>query len=258
MNAEEARFLLSSLPQGEPFPSEGEVAEALALAREDPALAAWLGSERALDLAVAAKLGQFHPPFDLRAAILAGVRLSRPRPWWRRSFTVAAAAAIALSGAVLVVLNETRHGVVSTGVANADLVEFRETMVKNIEQLDRFDHASGELASIRDWLSKNGGGGDFEAPGPLLSRSTAGCRLLEWRAHRVTLVCFRAEGSPDGPPTAHLVVLEDGEEFSGMEREPILDENHDWATAVWRDGGKTYLLVSKEGPAGLRRLLGLA
>ena len=92
MNSTEAKFILQARRPDGADDAEPRFAEALEQARRDPALAAWLAREQAFDAAVAEKLRSTQPPAGLREAILAGAKVSRPLPFWRRTQTLAMAA----------------------------------------------------------------------------------------------------------------------------------------------------------------------
>ena len=87
MNTTEAKFILHARRANGRDDADPRFTEALAAARQDPALAQWLAQEQAFDTEIAAKFRTVQPPVGLREAILAGARAGRrPVPFWRQGF----------------------------------------------------------------------------------------------------------------------------------------------------------------------------
>ena len=92
MNNSEAKFILNAYRPGGRDADDATFGAALAQARNDPALGAWLVREQAHGAAVAAKLRVVAPPAGLREAILTGARRDAPggsnrHGWrWRRAW----------------------------------------------------------------------------------------------------------------------------------------------------------------------------
>ena len=80
--SDEARLLFSAYRPGGKDADDPTFAAALEAAKSDPALAQWLAEQQAFDEAVAGHLRTVEIPADLRARILAGAALSRPRSRW--------------------------------------------------------------------------------------------------------------------------------------------------------------------------------
>src|SRR5688572_8948158 len=97
MNNQEAKFMLGAYrPDGQDA-GDPMFAEALGQVERDPELRTWFERERKFDTHVSEKLRALAPPPELRAAILAGARASRPRlRWWANPLWVAAAAAVVM------------------------------------------------------------------------------------------------------------------------------------------------------------------
>ena len=96
MNNEEAKFILRGYRPNGADAGDAAFASALEQATNDPALGGWFARQQAFDAAVSAKLGEMQPPADLRAAILAGGKVSdtgqpSSRPWVRPAWMAAAA-----------------------------------------------------------------------------------------------------------------------------------------------------------------------
>ncbi|MGH7956736.1 MAG: hypothetical protein ACREH8_06965, partial [Opitutaceae bacterium] len=96
MTREEAQFILQAYRPNSEDAHDPQFADALALARQDPALGRWFADEQAMDAAFAAKLRARPTPTDLKAQLLLARATILNRPWWRQPVWLAAAASVAL------------------------------------------------------------------------------------------------------------------------------------------------------------------
>lgn len=242
MNIPEAKFILGAYRPDGRDAADPAFAEALALAARDPELGAWLEGQRALDRAVAGKLQSIAPPPGLRASILAGGRVSRPRrqSWW--SAPVLAAAAVLVLGLAAAVL-APRLG--------------RPTWS------DLADRAMGDLASAHadhDGAPEGLAGLQAELGGAAAPLSAGlkldldelrrkHCRSVRVGGREVFEVCFTRDGvwyhlyaakrSDFAPPDATVggdVQVKDG-----------------FSARAWADARNVYALVVQGPPTALQR-----
>src|SRR5438105_292245 len=103
MTRAEAKKLLQACRSGDAASADPEVAKALAQTEQDPELRRWFEQSCAFHAAVRDKFQQIPVPPGLREAILAQSRIIRPVLWWRKPAWMAAAAAIALLGALVMI-----------------------------------------------------------------------------------------------------------------------------------------------------------
>ena len=100
MNNAEAKFILQGYRPNGADAGDAAFCAAVEQAQKDPALGEWFARQQAFDAAVSAKLAQVAAPADLRAAILAGGRVSASgatrRAWWNQPVWLAAAAGVAV------------------------------------------------------------------------------------------------------------------------------------------------------------------
>jgi hypothetical protein len=243
MTHEEAQFILrASRPDGSDL-DDPIFAEALARARRDPELAAWLERERALDTAIADRLASVAPPAELRAALLAGGNVMR-RPRWRLPAWLAVAAA----GVLL--LGGTLYW--TSGPAPAPTFD-------EIARLALRDMASGhwpgrmtyaaDVGAFGAWLTaphqrlREGYPVDFGALRALR------CRTVRLGRLEVFEICFEREGS------FHLYIApRDGVRLDHDETEPMFREQGGLAAVTWADARAVYVLVTALGPEALRRI----
>ena len=81
MSSEVQLYLSARRPDGQDD-ADPPIADAMAKARADSALGAWMGDQQRVDAAIALKLGNVEPPPGLRETIIAGGKVSR-RTWWQ-------------------------------------------------------------------------------------------------------------------------------------------------------------------------------
>lgn len=233
MDKEEAKFILSACRPGDQDAEDSQFQEALELARTDEELGAWLEREKALDTAISAQLLKSPVPEDLRDSLLAGHRLVRVPFRKRRAGILAAAAAVVLllaSGAAWLRIQQGFTG-------------YRSAMVQTLEQLDSLDMRSDEVREIRAWLTERHGHADFQIPESISKLSGLGCRILEWRGHKVTLICFK-DSESKLHDVVHLLVLDrDALPNPPEAPTPRYAQVGNLATAGWSDRNHTYVLA---------------
>ena len=68
-----------------------------------------------------------------------------------------------------------------------------------------------------------------------------GCRLLDWKVHKVSLICFELEDHQ----MAHLLVVDSGSFKDSPPESPAFKQLGDVTTASWSRGGKPTWLPAK-------------
>ncbi len=243
MTTSEAKFILTAVRTGQADSSDPVVAEALRLAALDPELGSWFERSTSLDSVLSGKLREIAPPAHLEASILAGMKVSR-KPASRRplAYVLIAAAALVMIGfiihAVLPVSPQTSPG----STARETLAGFRSEMLREIAELKEIDHLSGDPQDVSAWLEEQGTTPVFDIPATAAGHALVGCKVIRWKGHRVSLICFSRPGA-DGPVGLHLVSIP--AEAIGAFDEAA--ENHhvenDWTTTAWHEGGYIHVLA---------------
>jgi hypothetical protein len=116
-------------------------------------------------------------------------------------------------------------------------------MVVLAGKLDRLDLMSREMDEVRHWLAQKGAHGDLVLPAGLDGRPSLGCRILEWKGNRVSLICFELEERQ----IAHLLVIDRAALANAPEESPVFRQVGHLATAGWSSGDKTYLVATHAG-----------
>lgn len=238
MNTTEAKFILQARRPDGQDDADPRFAEALEQARRDPALAEWLAREQAFDAAVAEKLRAVQPPAGLRDAILAGARMSRPTPFWRRPQV------LALAACVTIVI-----GLAASWPALRPAADTERLALGVMDEVGSREHhvampqARGRLqALLADSSTRLAAG----LPLDFAQFKADGCRSLRIGGREVLEVCFERGGE------FHLYVAKRAD-FKG-ESQPLFRERGTLATVAWTDDRLAYVLVSGDGVAALRNV----
>jgi len=237
MNNEEAKLILQAYRPGGRDANDPRFHEALEQAQRDPELARWFANEQALDSRISAKVqASVKPPAYLKSQLLAQRTIVRPFVWWQRPMLRFALAACL---AVLV----TVAAVWLTASRDSGFAKYRTTMAEFAgNKLDRLDLMSRDATEVRRWLAQKESHGDLILPAGLDGRPSLGCRLLDWKGHKVSLVCFELENKQ----VAHLLVVDSAAFKDAPTESPVFNQVGNVATASWSRGGKTYIVASKE------------
>jgi hypothetical protein len=247
MNNEEAKLILQAYRPGGQDASDPRFREPLEQAQRDPELGRWFAKEQELDSRISAKVkASLTPPPHLKSQLLAQRKIVRPTVWWWQPIWQLAAAACVALLVTLGALWFRPSGQTQFAAYRADMAEFAE------KKLDRLDLMSRDVAAVRRWLAQKESHGDLVLPAGLDGRPSLGCRLLDWKGHKVSLVCFEL----DDKKVAHLLVVDSAAFKDAPTEAPIFKQVGDLATASWSRAGKTYMVASKGGSqADLMKLL---
>lgn len=222
------------------------IAEALAAAKADPQLSAWLEEQIAFDRDLSASLCELEPLSNSRDQLLAeasATPASKPRfALWQ--FAAAALFLICSFASVKYFLFPAP-------------IEFARTETKTISQLredmamfasKRFilDETFTKLEDSQRWLEEQEHPTFDEVPGQLVQYRGLGCKTIDWSGTKVGLICF--ENSKE--QTVHLFVI-DAADFANLSPadSPLhqVVNHHQLETAGWIADGKVLLLVGS-GP----------
>lgn len=242
MNNAEAKFILQGYRPDGADADDATFAAALEQAQMDPVLAAWFAKQRAFDAAISAKLAQVEPPADLRAAILAGGRVSgdtRQRRWWNRPALMMAAAGIAVMlGAGVVLWPKTAAAFTDFAVADAKMSAIH----------GGHGHENNELQAVLNNPATKLNG---KLPIQFANLHETGCRTISFRGHDVLEICFKRNGVWFHAYFARKV------DFPGVIKNtaPALHDRGSIAVASWTDDEHVIVVVSKTGRKNLEALL---
>lgn len=246
MKNEEAELILQAYRLGGQDSADPQFQEALEQLKRDPDLARWFDEQRAFDKQVQVKLkSAFQPPAHLKAKLLAQRKLIRPVIWWRQPAWLAAAAAFVLIATIAGLWLNTAH--------KPRFEAFRQSMVKDSRLMPgHVKFMAKDVGQIQQWLSERGINANLDLPAALSDKPTEGCRVIDWRGRKVTLICFML----DGKEHVDLFVI-DTTGFRDLtpSSAPQFARVDGLTTASWARGAKTYLLISAADETVLRKYL---
>jgi len=257
MTREEARLILQSCRLGGQDAADPQFAEALALAKRDPELAAWFEQERKFDTLVGGSLRQVRAPARLKAEILAlGKSVESPAEspisvWWRNLFSWNSPVSWAMASAIVVLLGLVIFWKKPENPGR--FADFSAQMVQAaVNDPHHVDTGASNLKQAVAWLGAHQSENNLVLPAVLNGNGLMGCRVLSWHGRKVSMLCYQLHGSthvdlfvtqggmfPDAPPP-------DQPQFASSNGSP---------TASWSHDGNAYLLVGHGDAAILQKLL---
>lgn len=242
MNNEEAKFILQGCRPNGADTGDATFCAALEQTKNDPALGAWFAKQQAFDATISAKLAQVTPPANLRAAILAGGKVTAPQPghaWWSRPVWMGAAAGIAIMLAAGVALWPNR--------AEA-LTDFALADARLSATHGGHGRENNELQSVLNDPSTRLG---QKLPIQFANLHETGCRTINCRGHDVLELCFKRNG------VWFHVYIARKHDFPGMAKDvaPRITDHGSTSMATWMDDEHVIVVVSKTGRKNLEALL---
>ncbi len=246
MNEAEARLILQSYRPDLDDPNDPQFAEALRLAAENPGLARWWEEEQAFDRAIAAQVAEFPAPFGLKTRILA--QAQPPAAFRFTRWVVGLAGAAALLFLLVQVADVWRN----RGAESSDLLPaYSSEMVSFIKVAPSLELMSPNLGVIMDWLHQ-AKAIPPNVPARLALLDPMGCRVLSFRQHDVTLICFdRSSGR-----LAHLFVV-DRAALPGLKpgAAVVFKQEGEWTTATWTENDHVYMIAVQGDEAAAQHYL---
>ncbi len=243
MTSEQAKFILQACRPGGQDLSDPAFVEALAQADRDPALCAWWEREQAFDSQVVAKCKTLVIPGDLRSAILAGGRASRPvRTRWKALVGLGIAASFAVTVGLVTVSRVSASDAYVDELVQHGLTEMSGGHPRGL--------APEHYGVLGEWLrdsSKQLGQG---MPVDLTTLRDIGCRSFQVAGREVFEICFRRDSS------YHMYIARRGD-FScrECEVEPMFRERGEFASVSWVDEDHVYVLVSRAGLGAIKKVM---
>lgn len=233
MDELQARLILQTYRPGAEDKGDPHFDDALQEAARNPALARWFAEEQAFDRAMAAHLDSIPAPFGLRTRILA--QAAPPVSSRKMSWAVGLATVAASLFLIAQLIGLWR----SLAPASNALPDFAREMVSFIRLDPPLEMESKDLVAIKNWLGKKETI-PMEVPSRLAALEPAGCRVLSFRGHDVTLICFHR----DGDRLAHLFVV-DRAAFPKLKpgAGPIFSSEGEWTTATWAEKDRAYMIA---------------
>lgn len=217
-----------------------DLLEAKERLKHDAGLNDWFAKRRTGDERISKALCAVPVPGGLRERLLKleSTRGVASTPWMRRQ-VVKALAAAALIGIATFLWRMFFRSPTAGGT-------WQDQALAQVAQLDsgalHLDRETNDYDTIKNYLQQQGSPVPGDLPGHLTANPRVGCKVIEVKGHKATVVCFEiAPGL-----LAHLVVLNVGPEVSKVPvGHPAFDSEGKWQMASWSDGKKTYMLGTR-------------
>lgn len=232
MDEQQARLILQAYRPGGEDKGDPHFDEALQEAARNPALARWFAEEQAFDRAMKTHLDSVPAPFGLRTRILAQ---TTPRASSRKMSWAVGLATVAASLFLIAQLIGLWR---SLAPASGALGNYAQEMVSFVQLAPPLEMESKDLGAIKNWLAKKETI-PMEVPSRLAALEPAGCRVLSFRGHDVTLICFHR----DGDKLAHLFVVDRAAFPKLPGAGPIFSSEGEWTTATWAEKDRVYMIA---------------
>ena len=250
MTRDEAKETLLIYRPGTADGNEPEIAQALALALQDAALARWLDQHQAQQEMVRAKFRQIPVPAGLKEQIISE-RAVNAQKYFRRKLAAAALVVCVLIGLTTAVFWPR--------LPNDDtFANYRNRMVSAALRGYSMNFESSDLAQIRAYLAQRKAAENYDLSAPLQKLTAAGCAVETWRGARVAMICFRT-GQPLRPGEKNdlwlFVVDSSAVKNSPGGGAPQFARVNKLITAAWTEGNKLYLLGTAGDEQKIREYL---
>ncbi len=250
MNREEAKNILLLYRPETADAGDPQIAEALALAKQDPELARWLDEHCARQNALRAKFRQIEIPAGLKEQIISERAAQEKIIFWQRNFAPAAAMVMAIIIGLIILAPFWFHS-----RADDTFAIYRSRMVNTALRGYAMDLATNNPAQIRVYLAQNHAPANFILPAALQQVAVTGCAIERWQGAKVSMICFHA-GKPNAPGDLWLFVIDRASvKDAPADASPQFSKVSQLITATWTQDGKLYLLGTEGDAQTIRRFL---
>lgn len=258
MTPEEAKEILLPYRHGTSDADDPQIAEALALAKQDPVLAQWLEAHCARQFVLSEKLRRITPPEGLLQQIVSEHNAARKRSIFERNpAATALACALVLLICLLVAANPTdwwRHFQGS----DRRLVAYQKRMADIALNPYTMAVAANDSDHIRAYLKQNNAPSDFALNETLKQTPMTGCAIEDWQGAKVSMLCFHSGPSGKNPGTSDLwLFVANRNSISDLPAaaRPQLNHIDSLTIATWVDGDRVYMLARQGNLEDMKKFL---
>ncbi|WPJ94235.1 hypothetical protein SH580_12400 [Coraliomargarita algicola] len=273
MNREEAKQLLELCRPGNTDDRQDPVlAEAFALLENDPELKDWFDEQQAIDARISESICAVEVPVDLKASILAGMRLHQAhasdtasdvasdasipfepsaredfpqdtsntpqaRAWWQSPW----AGIAALFVVMMAIMNVPKSSQPTEQAAVAGLPPVIQFLSNEIDSLRRsqFEHRDVQAEKLQTFLASKHSPSPQAIPDCLEKLPTIGCITYEYEGAKFSMICFK------GGQTYHLITADKATYPDALPLEPEVFQCSGKAFKIWVDGEQVKILSVK-------------
>ena len=250
MTREEAKSILLLYRPNSSDGADPEIAEALALAKNDPELFEWLQLHNARQQSIQLAMRKITPPPGLKEQIIsehAAAQRSTPK----RSKVLYGALVLMVLFAAIVKF-ELREP-----AEDNSLAVFQNRMVGVALRGYAMDLETNNLQAIRGYFSGNQAPSDFVLTKPLEHLALAGCAVETWQDTKVSMICFKKSSVDSSNIKSDLwLFVVDQSSVKGVPAIAAkVEQVNQLITASWVQNGKLYLLGTFGDEGTLKKLL---
>ncbi|MDQ8194410.1 hypothetical protein QEH59_08230 [Coraliomargarita sp. SDUM461004] len=272
MNHEEAKQLLELCRPGNQEDREDPLlAEAFARLETDARLKAWFEEQQAIDAQISKSINSITVPADLKASILAGMRLhqahaadtttvssipfpaeglpgstessppevsAKQRAWWQSPWTGIAALFVIM----MTVLNVPKsNDALTESTAIAGLPPVIQFLADEIDALSsgEFDRRDHRPEQLQTFLASKQAPFPKSIPNCIKKMPTIGCITYEFKGAKLSMICFK-EGE-----VYHLITADKATYPDALPLEPEVFQCSGKAFKIWVDGEQVKILSVK-------------
>lgn len=248
MTIPEAKTILLLYRPGTTDADEPQLAEALALARQEAELGAWLEAHCSRQMALREKFRQIPIPAGLKEQIISEqAAQQRASDWKRRKVMIAAAVCLMILAGLL--------DWYSRPAPENTLTIYQHEMIGLALRGYGMDLVTNDLSQIRTYLAQHQAPANFQLSAALKNTTVNGCAVESWQDAKVTMVCFHTPKSADQNNLWLFVVDESAVRKVNVGTSPSVGRIHRLVTATWVQDGKLYLLGTEGDEQDIRSYL---
>jgi len=254
VSRDEAKIIFQLYRPGTADTQDPQIAEALALAENDPELARWLEEHCARQNTLREKFRKISAPAGLKEQIISEqAAFSKTKARREKYVAVAAVAAIVVSLAFL-----SQFWMPSGSGDDSTFSIYQGRMAGVALRGYSMDLTTNDPAQIRAYLAQQDAPSDYVLPAPLQKMAMTGCAVEGWQNAKVSMICFHT-GKPLPPgqqADLWLFVVDRG----SVKNVPALNSPqfakvNQLITAAWSRDGKLYLLGTSGDESAIKQFL---
>jgi hypothetical protein len=258
VTTEEAKEILLPYRHGTSDAEDPQIAEALALARQDPELARWLEAHCARQYVITEKLRRIAPPDGLIQQIIAENRSAQKQSVFERNPALTAlVCALAILICLLVATDPTEWWRTFQGT-DKRMVAYQQNMARVALSTYGMGLATSDTNQIRAYLKQNDAPSDFALNASLKQTPMTGCAVEDWHGAKVSMLCFHSNPANANAKTSDLWLFVANRNLvsdSPDQTQPQLHRVGSLLIATWVDGDRLYMLARQGNLEDLKKFL---
>lgn len=239
MNRDNAKNILMLYRPGTADGTDPEIAEALALAKNDAELVRWFEGHCARQNALREKFRQISAPDGLKEQIISEQAARGKIIYLRRNIALAAAAII------VGLLALASFWLPERPLPTNTFAVYQRQMASIALRGYSMDLTTNSSTLIRNYLAQKSAPADFALPTGLQNAQLTGCAVEDWQDAKVSMVCFRTgRALPPGQQSDLWLFVVDKDAVKNLSAStaPQLAKVSRLITASWTQNGRLYLL----------------